>query len=92
MDILKMLADLRAERQQIEQAILAIERLARGTRGKRRGRPPKWMAAVSEEAVAAATFSTKRTVSASGRKRMAAAQKKRWAAKKAQTSQAGSKT
>ena len=33
MDILKMLADLRAEREQIEQAILAIERLATRTRG-----------------------------------------------------------
>ena len=43
MDILKMLADLRAEREQIEQAIVAIERLAVGTRGKRRGRPPAWM-------------------------------------------------
>lgn len=79
-----MLADLRAEREQIEQAILTVERLAAGTRGKRRGRPPKWMAAVNHEAVEAATFSTKRKVSAAARKRMAAAQKKRWAAKKAQ--------
>jgi len=46
MDILKMLADLRAEREQVEQAIIVIERLAAGTRGKRRGRPPAWMAAV----------------------------------------------
>lgn len=44
MDILKMLAELREERQQIEEAILAIERLASG-RGKRRGRPPAWMTA-----------------------------------------------
>jgi hypothetical protein len=42
MDILKMLADLRAEREQIAEAIFVLERLARG-RGKRRGRPPKWM-------------------------------------------------
>jgi hypothetical protein len=91
MDILKMLAELRAERQQIEEGILALERLAAGTRGKRRGRPPKWMSAVNEENVSAATFSTKRTVNASARKRMAAAQKKRWAAMKAQASQAGSK-
>ena len=47
MDILKMLADLRAEREQVEEAIIAIERLAAGTRGERRGRPPAWMAAVS---------------------------------------------
>jgi hypothetical protein len=46
MDILKMLAELRDERTQIEEAIIAIERLARGL-GKRRGRPPAWMAAVS---------------------------------------------
>jgi hypothetical protein len=32
MDILKMLADLRSERQQIEEAIVAIERLASGSR------------------------------------------------------------
>jgi len=87
MDILKMLADLRAEREQIEQAILAIEHLAVGSRGKRRGRTPKWMAKVNEEAVETATFSTKRTMSAAARKRMADAQKKRWAAKKAEEKQ-----
>jgi DNA invertase Pin-like site-specific DNA recombinase len=42
MDVIKMLADLRQEREQIEEAILSLERLARG-RGKRRGRPPAWM-------------------------------------------------
>ena len=42
MDLIKMLADLRHERQQIEEAILTLERLANG-RGKRRGRPPAWM-------------------------------------------------
>lgn len=87
MDILKMLAELQAEREQIEQAIVTIERLAAGTRGKRRGRPPAWMSAAFKEEIAeAATFGTKRTVSAAARKRMADAQKKRWAAKKAQTS------
>lgn len=45
MDVLKMLADLRQERQQIEEAILTLERLAQG-RGRRRGRPPAWMAQV----------------------------------------------
>ena len=39
-----MLADLRQEREQIDEAIIALERLARGL-GKRRGRPPAWMAA-----------------------------------------------
>jgi hypothetical protein len=42
MDILKMLADLREQREQIEQAIIVLERIARG-QGKRRGRPPAWM-------------------------------------------------
>ena len=42
MDVLKMLADLRQERDQLEEAILTLERLARG-RGRRRGRPPAWM-------------------------------------------------
>jgi hypothetical protein len=42
MDILKILAELRDERDRLEEAILTIERLARG-QGRRRGRPPKWM-------------------------------------------------
>ena len=33
-------------RQQIEEAILSLERLARG-RGRRRGRPPSWLAEVT---------------------------------------------
>jgi hypothetical protein len=45
MDVLKMLADLRREREQIEEAILTLERLAQG-RGRRRGRPPSWMSEV----------------------------------------------
>jgi hypothetical protein len=42
MDVIKMLAALRQERDQLEEAILTLERLARG-RGRRRGRPPAWM-------------------------------------------------
>ena len=42
MDISRILADLRAERVQIEEAIITLERLAEG-RGKRRGRPPTWL-------------------------------------------------
>lgn len=45
MDINKMLADLRSEREQIEEAIMTLERLARG-RGRRRGRPPAWMSTI----------------------------------------------
>jgi len=45
MDVLKMLTELRQEREQIEEAIVTLERLARG-RGRRRGRPPAWLAAI----------------------------------------------
>lgn len=38
-----MLTELRQEREHIEEAILTLERLAQG-RGRRRGRPPAWMA------------------------------------------------
>jgi len=42
-----MLSDLRQERDQIGEAIVALERLAQG-HGKRRGRPPAWMSAPKE--------------------------------------------
>ena len=90
MDILKMLADLRAEQEQIAQAILALERLAVGTHGKRRGRPPKWMAAARAESPAPIVPRKKWVVNDAGRRRMAEAQKKRWAAKKVEAAQAAS--
>ena len=46
MDVTKILSELREERVQIEEAILSLERLARG-RGKRRGRPPAWMSEIT---------------------------------------------
>ena len=42
MDVAKILTELREEREQIEEAIISLERLASG-RGKRRGRPPLWL-------------------------------------------------
>ncbi len=42
MDVTKILAELKAERDSLEEAIATLERLALG-RGKRRGRPPLWM-------------------------------------------------
>ena len=42
LDVDKMLVELRLEREQIDEAILTLERLARG-RGRRRGRPPAWL-------------------------------------------------
>ena len=47
MDINKMLNELRMEREHIEEAIMTLERLARG-RGRRRGRPPAWMSAIKK--------------------------------------------
>ncbi len=43
MDVAKILAELKSEREQIEEAILSLERLARG-RARGRGRPPAYMA------------------------------------------------
>lgn len=85
MDILKMITELRSERAAIEQALLVLERLA-GSHGKRRGRPPAWLSAAKSGA-SGSDGGAKRTVSPEARKRMAAAQKKRWAqARKAQGS------
>lgn len=42
MDIIEMLGALRAQRDQLDEAILVMERLAAGGK-KRRGRPPAWM-------------------------------------------------
>ncbi|MBI5280838.1 MAG: hypothetical protein HY858_04080 [Candidatus Solibacter usitatus] len=59
MDIGKMLGDLRQERTAIEEAILTLERLARG-HVKRRGRPPAWMVALREKEAAPAAAAPKR--------------------------------
>jgi hypothetical protein len=83
MDILKIVAELHAERQQVEEAIVVFERLAVATRGKRRGRPPKWLSEANAEVDKASSPRKKRPFSPAARKRMAAAQKKRGATKKA---------
>ena len=43
MNLLTMIADLRQERQGIDDAITTLERLAANSGQKRRGRPPAWM-------------------------------------------------
>ena len=48
MDVTKILGQLREEREQLEEAIMSLERLARG-RGRRRGRPPSWMAELDKK-------------------------------------------
>ena len=47
-DVNRILSELREERANIIDAIANLERLARG-RGKRRGRPPKWLAEAREQ-------------------------------------------
>jgi hypothetical protein len=44
MDIAKALVELQQQRDQIDEAILSLERPALGN-GKRRGRPPAWKVA-----------------------------------------------
>ena len=86
MDITKTLIELRTQKAQLDQAIIALENLARGT-GKRRGRPPKWMSEARTSGAASSAPKLlrprkKRTLSPEARKRMSEAQKRRWAAAK----------
>jgi hypothetical protein len=81
MDINSMLAELRAERERLTEAILVLERLAAGGH-KRRGRPPKWLAASSLSVKDEGRTRKRRPFSAATRAKMAAAQRKRWAARR----------
>jgi hypothetical protein len=85
----QILAALRLQREQIEEAILVIERLARGQAAepanlaslptaKRRGRPP--------------AAAKKRTISEEGRRRIAEATRRRWAKKRAEQAAAAKKS
>ncbi len=48
MDVKKMIQELEEEQEQIGEALLALKRLDQG-RGKRRGRPPAWLAEMRKE-------------------------------------------
>lgn len=50
MDVNRILDELRLERDQLDEAILSLERLALGTR--RRGRPPLWIQEAQQRAAA----------------------------------------
>ena len=82
MDFTHILSALRSELQKIEEAILVVQRLAVGG-AKRRGRPPKWMASAEPASIAVMPTRTRKTFSAATRKKMAVAQRKRWAKVKA---------
>ena len=72
MDVTKILAELRSERAQLEEAILSLERLARG-RGKRRGRPPSWLSPERSEPEQAPADAPKRRGRPPGSKNKSAA-------------------
>ena len=81
MDLVKMINELRSERAAILEAIDTLERFAR-THSNHRGRPPAWMSSAVER--------KKPVFNDEARKRMAEAQKKRWAAyRQAKASSAG---
>jgi hypothetical protein len=80
MELTKVIAELRAERAAIDEALAALDRIARTAPAKRRGRPPAWLAATTGAIPEAAEPRKKRTLSPEIRKKMAEAQKRRWAA------------
>jgi hypothetical protein len=86
MDVTKMIAELRAERDALTAAMSVLENIAQSRGRRRRGRPPAWLAGLSV-VKRAADESTgedrpKRVMSAATKRKMALAQKKRWAAAK----------
>ncbi len=83
MNVNQMIAELKAERDSLTAAMSVLENIAR-SRGKRRGRPPAWLAGL--KAKTAAEPGPKRVMSASTKKKMAIAQRRRWAAAKAKQS------
>jgi hypothetical protein len=80
MELTKVIAELRAERAAIDEALAALDRIARTSALKRRGRPPAWLAATTGESTMSGEPRKKRSLSPEVRKKMAEAQKKRWAA------------
>jgi hypothetical protein len=78
MNVNQMILELRAERDALTAAMAVLEGIA-NSRGKRRGRPPAWLADLSK---VKKEDRPKRTVSAATKKKMALAQRKRWAAAK----------
>lgn len=83
MDINTILWELRAERERINHAIAVLERM---DSGKRRGRPPKWMKERNEADENGADLTppkNRKPFSEETKKRMAEAQRKRWANERA---------
>jgi|HubBroStandDraft_5_1064220.scaffolds.fasta_scaffold424691_2 hypothetical protein len=53
MDLYSILDQLKQQRDHVDESIAALERIAAGM-GRRRGRPPKWMASAAATATAPA--------------------------------------
>ncbi len=75
MNLNQMILDLRAERDALTAAMAVLEGIAH-SRGRRRGRPPAWLAGLPG---IKKKERPKRTMSAATKKKMAVAQRKRWA-------------
>ena len=75
MNLTKIIAELRSELSALDDALLILERLAR-TRGKRRGRPPLYLVGSTDMAGPR----KRRPFSKETRRKMAASQRRRWAA------------
>ena len=78
MNLTKMIAELREQKQALDETMIMLERLAR-SQGKRRGRPPLFLSKTRSQA-STGPARKRRPFSAATRKKMAAAQRKRWAA------------
>lgn len=78
MDVMNLIKQLKEERNRVSEVILMLERLASGTGEKRRGRPPKWLAAVRNVQMTSGTFPVPRRFSAATWKKMAKSQRRRW--------------
>ena len=81
MNVQQMIAELTAERDALTAAMSVLERIAQ-SRGKRRGRPPAWLSSVSPMKSPSDEGRPKRVLSAATKRKMALAQRKRWAAAK----------
>jgi len=79
MNLPKMIGELRAHKQALEETMIMLERLVR-SQGKRRGRPPLFLSKALSQGNQAGSARKRRPFSAETRKRMAAAQRRRWAA------------
>ncbi len=83
MNVDHMLAELKAEREALTTAMSVLESIAQSRGTRRRGRPPAWLTGASAAKKDQPSEGPKRVFSAATKRKMALAQRKRWAAKKA---------